>query len=382
MKALKFFKPRESFLIIEISPEKISGLLLGLGSDKKLTARKYWEETSWAKMSRRQDLRHLVKNIIVAADSNLAYTATVPVTLDREDPKEPLSSAELENLLSRAVSKVFNQCRQEAGRYLKVDDLDIVLAASRVVNFKIDGHHVLNPLDFSAKRIETVLELTLTVRNVLDSLKSFLKNGRNFYFTEIARAELVTLGQREKGPISLLYLGENNSMVLTTDPSPIGHIFSRGHLRWQTKDILRALAREWSLPEESARAIYGMHLEKKLSERGHKSVHKIIEPVRKSLIQAIDASSLRGKVYLDSSIPLFIDLPLRRGKASIEGLPVKEVVQHFGFIWDCSECKISEYSAFRMLAPFLEYYYDHSDTTLNRWLKRHLSWLGAPLNTS
>ncbi|HEY4525674.1 MAG TPA: hypothetical protein VJL32_01075 [Candidatus Paceibacterota bacterium] len=377
MKALKFWKPKESFLILQVAPERINGLLLGLGADKKISARKYFEDTSWAHLASRPDLKHLVKNVIVAADSSLSYTSTIPVALDRENPEEPLSAPELENLLSQAVGRVFNQCRQEAGRHLEMDDLDVVLVGSRVINFKIDGHRVLNPLEFCAHKVEAVLELTLTVRSVLDGVKTILKNKPNFYFTETARAELAALARDHKLPLSLLYLGEQKSICLVLESSPVGQIFSRRPLKWSSLSIAQALTKEWGIDSGVAHRIYHLFLESNISERGSKTVRKSMEPVRMSLMKAIDEAHPRGRVYVSSPLPLFMELPLRRGKVTIEEISVEELMRHFGFSIHEEGWPLSPSQTLRFLAPFWEYYYDRSDSTVNRWLKRHLNWLGA-----
>ncbi len=379
MRPLRFWKPKESFLILQVSPERINGLLLGLGADKKIYARKYFEDTSWTNLAARPDLKHLVKNVIVAADSSLAYTATIPVTLERENPEEPLAAPELENLLSQAVGRVFNQCRQEAGRYLEMDDLDVVLVGSRVINFKIDGHHVLNPLEFSARKVEAVLELTLTVRSVLDGVKAILKNKPNFYFTETARAELAVLARDHKPPLSLLYLSEQRSICLIMESSPVGQIFTRHPLKWSSLSIAQALTKEWGVDSGVAHRIYHLFLGSKFSERGSKAVRKSMEPVRMSLMKAIDSAHPRGRVFINSPLPLFMEMPLRRGRMTIEEVSVEDLAKHFGFVIDEKNWPISISQTMRYLAPFWEYYYDRSDSTVNRWLKRHLNWLGAQI---
>jgi len=381
VKALKFFTPKENFLVLNVASSGAGALLLGVGKDKTLVARSYRSDFNWSELATWPNFKRLFKNVIIAADSSLAYTATIPVVLDRENPSDPLTSSELENLMAQAVGRVFNSCRAEAGKYLGVDDLEVILVGSRVVNFKIDGHQVLNPLDFSASRVETVLELTLTVRHILDSVKTFLKGKNSFYFTEIARAELAVLGRREKKPVSLLYLDELRSVALCAEPSPAGQVFSRRKLNWHAAAIWKALAKEWGLSPETAHAVYRLHLENGLSSAGSRSLDKFLTPVRKSLLMAIDEAKPKGRIFLDSPLPLFLKFPLRRGRTLLEHIPVADTIQHFGFELDEKKWLVPQSLSFRFLAPFLEYYYDRSDTQLNRWLKRHLNWLGAPINS-
>lgn len=384
MKGIRFWKPKESFLILEISPEEVNGLLLGLDADKKITPRKFLRGTDWARLARRPGLRHLVTNIIISADSSLAYTASIPVIFRRERPKEELTAVELENLLAQTVGKAFNQCRQEAARSLKIDDLDVVLVNSRVVNFKIDGHHVLNPLGFRAEKVEAALELTLTTRGLFEEMRGFLSAGwsasrpeNSFFFIETAEAELSVVSRVQKLPLSIIRLGHFHSTYYVLEEAAVGRLREKGNLRWTAQEIIAAMQNGWRVTHASAEKSYHMFLRNELSAHSRKAMEKILAPPGKLLLAELQKTKLKGKVFVDSPLPLPFALPSRRGKFVLDEPPLQQVLGHFGFELYPREWPLPPHRIFKFAAPFLEYYYDRSDLHANRWLRRHLNWLGA-----
>ncbi len=384
VKGIHFWKPKESFLILEISPEEVNGLLLGLDADKKITPRQFLRGTDWARLAKRPALRHLVTNVIVSADSTLAYTASIPVSLKRENPRESLSVVELENILAQTVGRAFNQCRQEAARYLKMDDLDVVLANSRVVNFKIDGHRVLNPLGFQAEKIEAALELTLTTRGLFEEMRRFLSAGwsasrpeNSFFFIETAEAELSVIHKVQKLPLSMVRLGHFHSTFSVLEEAAVGHLRGRGKVRWTAQEIIAALQNDWRVTHTAAEKVYHLFLRNETSSHGRKAMEKILAPAAKDLLAELQKAKLKGNVFLDSPLPLPFGLPVRRGKLALYEPPLGQILEHFGFELRPEEWPVPAHRIFRFAAPFLEYYYDRSDLHANRWLRRHLNWLGA-----
>ena len=117
----------------------MSAVLFAVTRDRSISCEKFWPEFELG-VSRKwwpTILPHW--NVIVAASPSLAYTATISFRLQRDDSeKTPLSFPELENLLSRGMNQEFIRYRKIASKSLHVPDLEMVLADSRVVDFKID----------------------------------------------------------------------------------------------------------------------------------------------------------------------------------------------------------------------------------------------------
>jgi hypothetical protein len=97
-------------------------------------------------------------------------------------------------------------------------------------------------------------------------------------------------------------------------------------------------------------------------------------------LKEVDGSGLSGKVYVDASIPLPFALPLRRkGGVRLVEPPLEDIFARFGFSLKDGGSVIPAYSQFAYLAPFFENFYDRGHGELNLWLRKHLNWLGAPM---
>lgn len=379
VKKLNFWSAEESFFLLEILPDdRLSGIFLETDADKKISPLKIWQDTSWAELARRLDFKRFIKNIIIAADSSLTYTAIIPVRLLRENPNIPIFSTELENMLAQEVGKAFSHCRMEAGRELGVDDLDIVLANSRVGQFKLDGHHVLSPIGLRAKKIEAVLELMLTTRPLFAHIKSFLKNRQSFFFTEIGRAELIALEKLEKLPLRLLRLGHPHSSAVIMKDAVVGHEIQRTRINWSTENLLVAVMREWGVTRATARAIYDAYCRRDMSPMSARFFTKIFAGELEPLFEKIQKPKMKGTLFVEAPFDLPLDLPIRRDQWELAYPPLDRILERSGFGYEPAEWPFGQSLLFRKLAPFLAFYHDRSDSTVNRWLRRHLSWLGAP----
>jgi hypothetical protein len=376
---LKLWSSEENFFILEILPERMNALLVGVDGEKKLMPRRSWDGTTWAELGGPFGLKRFTKNIIIAADSRLAYTAIVPVRIVRENPNVSLYATELENLLAQEVGKVFNRCRMEAGKELGLDDLDVVLAHSRVGDFRIDGHHVLNPIGLKAHRMEAVLELMLTTRSLLEDIKKFLKGRQYYFFTEIGRAELAVLSKTEKLPIRLLRLGSPSSSLLEMDEGIVGNLIERQRIDWDVASLGRTIAEEWGVAEPVALELYASYLRRDMGPAAAKLFTKRLGLAVAPLFDELKTAHLRGRTFVESPLPLPLELPLKKGNAELRYPLLDPILARSGFTIEPREWPVPEHALFARLAPFFAYYHDRSDSTVNRWLRRHLNWLGAPM---
>jgi len=380
---LKFWKKKEKFLVLEVSGEKNSGFLLSLDEEKNLNLEKYWPEFSWDRASRRL-LRRLEEwKVIVSSSPSFAATISMPVKLEREAGmvKSPLSSIELENLLAQTSARVFTQVRGEASRELGIDELDTILIDNRVSHFKIDGHHVLNPIDFKATRLEALLELTLTTRSIFEDWKNFFNVGqaKNFFFTESSRSELFALKRFKSLPINLLVLSSGEfSHFFSLEKGAVGEVINRHRLRWSTSRLLESIEKNFGVSRKVSLNLYRLLLEKGLSPRLERHLTLLIKPILDQLVKGLEPLKVKGHIYVDSNLDLPPTLSLRKIKSTTKKLPTDELTGHLGFniinesVWPWPKDQI-----FKHLAPFIEFYYNNEDLSINHWLRRRLHWLGS-----
>jgi len=378
------FSREEQFFVLEVLPDRVGGVLLSLDRERNLTVRRHWDSFLTDGGSRRTDIIRRIRlnrfkgTVIIAADPSLAYTTVVPVLLERESDK-PLAAIELENLLSQAVGRIFNQCRDAASRALGVDDLDAVLVTSRVLDFKVDGHRVMNPVGFRAATVDAVFDLTLTTRAVLAQVRSLIGMRHGFFFTEIGRAELVALRAIQEPPVHLVAVGVPQSSLLTLRKAAVGHSIQRMVLTWRSDTLRSAIADEWGVSATAAEELYAAYLRGDFSPRAARTMAAVLKPTLTTFFAGLVAHHVRGTVYLTTPLPLPLALPFRRGSVTITEPPLERILTHAGFTLRQPVRGIAPRELFRRLAPFFEFYYDRGDSEINRWLRRHLSWLGSSI---
>jgi len=250
---------------------------------------------------------------------------------------------------------------------------------SRVVNFKIDGHKVLNPLDFRARKVEAVLELILTTRQAYAEVKIFTRNRQDFFFTEIGRSELNVLQKVEQPPLSLLRLGDPYSFYMVMEPAAVGQVITRGKVAWTNRAFIRTIEENWQLESGTAEEVYGLYLRKEMSPRAFKRFDLLMKRETEKLFAALKDVRLKGSVFIDSDRPLPLELPLKKGREVFLPAPLTQLLDRFGFKLEPADWPLPPARTFSLLAPFLDHHSDRSDSTVNHWLRRHLSWLGSSL---
>lgn len=373
---------REKFLILEVYPNVTRGLLVSLDQDKKLKLEKVWSNFSWSNLSKRFRQKITKWNVIVSASPLLAVTTVIPIKLEREKNSHtsPISPGELEDLLAQATAKIFNQCRSFASRSLGIDELDTILIDNRVIGFKIDNHQVMNPIDFKAKHIDAIFELTLTTRNIFEDWKNFFNIGqtRNFFFTELSRAEISVLEKIKTTPLSLIITEKGGTTAFHIDRSSKNSIIKRLRINWAAEKMVSVIAEAWGISEPIAREIYLNYLKKEVSPRVFRYLSHLINPILESFYKELKRANLKGQVFIDAHLPLPAIFPKRLGGMTITDLPITSTLDKLGFKADFRDWPIPHHEISRRLAPFFEFYYNNDkESGVNHWLRRRLHWLGS-----
>lgn len=372
-----FFHQREKFLILEISPQKTEGLLLGVDQEKNLIPEKIWKDFSFRRISK-APLENLKKRkLIVSAHPSLVTTISLPLELKREPniSRSPLTLIELENLLSQAIGRMFNQRRAEASLALGLGELDTILVNAKVGNFKVDGHFVLNPVGFGGNAVDAVLELTFTTRQIFDELQGFFNDRDGFFFTGSSRAGLLALSRIQNPPVSLILMDPAHTFYFVLEKAAWGYRTQGGKLDWSLSSLFKAIASSLGASRSVVLKIYDNYLNHETSEHFSRALARIIKPIENNLFHEIKKSRLVRPVYLFSPIPLPFSSPHRNGRVAINAIPLNQILEKTGFKIDLTQWPLTESEVFTKLVPFLEFYYDKSDLEINQKLRRRLHWL-------
>lgn len=385
------FKPREKFLILEITPSGTSGLFLSVDEEKKLifekltkninlkkffkspvrnVAQKSWEGKYFFKSHRK---------VIATVDSSLATTIPIPLDLLREEatPKEEIILPELENMIAQAMGKIFNQCRSEAAKRLGIHELDTIMVGAKAGNFKIDNSLVINPVGFTGKKISLILELTFTPRELFEDLKQFFNSPENFFFAESSQVRLSSLARARKLPLNLIVLdGAGTSLFVLQKAKDQYPVLYREKLLWSIDDLLKHITHETGVSKAVAAQMYHSYVDGHMSESAERAFKKLIDPVIEDFLREVEKGKLKGFVYVDSKHDLPFKFPYKHKGATFDQFPLWEVLQQMGFA-DMQGGEEPEHVLSRHLLPFIEAYFDKSNSDINQKLRRRLHWLTA-----
>ena len=367
------FDRREKFFVLLIAPEKVSAVLFAVTRDRIMSCEKFWPDFDLSSSSRwwPKILPHW--NVVVAASPNLAYTAHVSFQLEREHgEKTPLSFPELENLLSRGMNQEFIRYRKIASQALGVSDLDTVLADSRIIDFKIDGHRVHNPITFSPKQLHAAVEITFIHRQLYESLRNLIRR-QNFFFTSSAQAKLTTLQKAYSAPFALAVLESPHSALFQVVSSDLGNDYRRHDLAWSAKEFLEVFIETWGVNEEIARDLYRLHEKGMLPKSSEAHVAKRFKEISERLDASLKSVSASGTILVTSQE----EIPFTSKKFTFQKISLPTLLEKMGFTAVGDNWPVADYERFSYIAPLLDFFSDQGSQEINRWLRRRLHWLGS-----
>ena len=373
----RFWRKREKFLLLEVRPDRTTALFLSMDRESRLRIDREKEHIGPKEMQAFLKVHRAKSNIIIAADPSLVVTSFLPLHIERAAKDTPLSPTELENLLSKGIAQVFNQCRADAAQELGVDDLDTILVNSQVVHFKIDGHQVLNPVGFPAKTVQAVAELTLTTRPVFERLHELLASHRTFFFTEPGRAGLLSIAKVRGMPVRLVTLGAEQSSYFVMQKAAVGYHMTRARLVWHTVRFREAIADAFGVTHQIAQDLYALYLTGGLSASAMRYFDRLVKPSLQALAAELKLAHLKGETYCAVDMVLPVALPHRSGGVTLTEPPLADIMQALGISFVPDEWGKTTAERFMRVAPFLEFYFKKNTSEINEWLKRHMNWLGA-----
>ena len=390
MKKSTLFKPREKFLVLAIGPAGTDGLFLSVDEDRNIifekrvknfdlkkflaspirsVAQKSWEGKYFFKAHRK---------VIAVADSSLATTIPIPLDLPREPgaEKSEVVLPELENMIAQAMGKIFNQCRSEAADRLGIHEIDTIMVGAKARNFKVDGSLVVNPVGFTGKKISLLLELTFTGRALFEELKQFFNAPEDVFFAESAQARLASLARARKLPLNLMVdEGARGTSLFVLQKTKDGHpVLYREKLAWSFDTLFLRIAAELGVSEAAAREMYRSYLDNAMSEAAARAFKKFIDPAVEQFLKEVGKGKLKGSVYIDAENDLPFALPYKHGAATFEPFPLAEILRQLGFA-DREGDYGPDAVISRHLLPFIEAYFDKSNSDINQKLRRRLHWL-------
>ncbi len=94
------------------------------------------------------------KQCVIGIAGELVKGATTTVHYTREKPKEKITVKELREIIEQVQSRAFEKTRSELAWETGQAELDVKLVNSAVVDVRIDGYKVTNPVGFQGRDIQ------------------------------------------------------------------------------------------------------------------------------------------------------------------------------------------------------------------------------------
>ncbi|MCL4406127.1 MAG: hypothetical protein M1586_01495 [Patescibacteria group bacterium] len=198
---------------------------------------------------------------IVVAPASLSLTVYTRVIEERERPREEISEAELSNIVSQAIWKVFDKERTPASFRLGVPEIDVLLTDARIVSARVDGSKVLNPIGFPAKKIEVGVSETLASREAFQKIQKGLpKNGEILFISEptAVKAHLLHEESRNKNFIFANILKDKTYVCAVKEN---GDILPAGDFDWGLDNLLQAFHDDLLIFKESVPVVLNRYLQ-------------------------------------------------------------------------------------------------------------------------
>ncbi|MBI3638533.1 hypothetical protein HY227_02210 [Candidatus Wolfebacteria bacterium] len=333
--------------------------------------------------------------VILAFDSKNALTNHETISLKREDPKKAIDEADIENLVSQALWKVFDYGRIMSTKQLNLNDLEILLVDTKIHELKIDGRRVLNPIKQKGEKIDITVSQTFANRSLFDRVSKMLpKRAKIVLAIEggVAASRLIGRLAGKKNFVFGKVLDDATSIHIAKKDSG-GKISFFDYFSWGKNGFYASLEVELGVCRDTGKSILKKFFKKEMSDEFERRFGKIFSQEIIGLTRGLTHAASRTKhnlVFLDfpplipnKNLPKMI-LPVDSIQA-MKFLGFKQGSGFFDFIPGINPLLLSrrknisngtyQQPDFVSLASLFEFYFLPQEDLVNRLAKRRIRWL-------
>lgn len=253
----------------------------------------------------------------IGIDSKFASTVYSSIALVRNNARDLIDEADLDNLISQAVWKFFDRHRLRVAQKLGVNDFDVLLTDVRIENIKLDGHRVLNPVGFKARTIEVGLCESFTSRTLINDLKAIMpaENIRMISESGTAWAHLVSRSHRGS-EFALANVLSSQTSTFVTDEARLAY---HKNIDWGEENLMKSLVEDLKVEAGTARDIFNLYLNRQTSESFSKKLERILNQSLSVLAESLSAALAGSEaklIYLHSlfNLPELVFAPSFKNK--------------------------------------------------------------------
>ena len=374
-----FLPGRERYIVCDVAPDSTSAHLLSIDAGKRLRLHRTWVLEP-DRVLPSESLRPFEIPVIASLDSRIGETVLVPTAWTMKKG-EVCTERDFYGTILGGLEAVLGSLRDRAGRALGTDELETVLIDARVDRFAVDGTPVPTPIGLEGRKIEGVLHATFAKREVFDGLRALIHGGTELFFTEEGKAKSAMLQNAYGGAVSLISLGHDRSYHFSADDYP-GASFSKKEFEWTLAEPVAVLAAKFHLSPEVAAEIYKRWHEGEYSPHASEVFRKTFRPFAARFLSLLRKAKTRGKIFWESPLPIPSLVPRssraeKKPAGGMAPLSLGEISKISGVKLEGKGWAEAGDASPRVLAPFMEYYYNKGDARANRMLRRRIHWMSA-----
>jgi len=281
--------------------------------------------------------------------------------IGRENPKAEITESEIENAISQAIWRLFNEERMMFAKRLDLSELDVVMADVRVLYIKLDGGTVVNPIGFTAKNIEIGLAEILVTRELSENIKSSMPKKGELVFTIEPTASCAWLIQKDskKKDFAIARVAEEKTFIYSSmDGEKISYV---SDFDWGVNSVLGSIGGHFGVEDAVARDLLRRYVREDMSVDMQKNLRGIVSEPFAEFSRGVTLAARNVKI----SRPVLYVLNNELGELNPGNISWKESGVKMSFLPSVSheELALHEMSGCDPLSPW------------NRIAKRRMKWL-------
>ena len=292
---------------------------------------------------------------------------------DRDDPKKLIDEAEIDNLTSGALLKLFDERRRVAMKQFNLSELEVLLADVKVHEFKIDGHRIINPLKHTGKKIEIFLNETFISRPRFAEWVAILPKrvkAAVFLGAGEATCHLISRFSRKQNFI-FAGVGERRADLFIATKGGINFLDS---FNWGRVRLAEKLAKYLDISPVSGEAILAKIVLGETSPALRRKFGEILSGEVLALLRHLKKAVSRTGVPV-----LYTDLPAllvsKIFPKIIKTVDTEMIADFFGFRLNGELQNTGENVDFLSLTSILEFYFLPEEDLVNHLARRRMRWL-------
>ncbi len=196
--------------------------------------------------------------------------------ITRDNPRTEITESEIENAISQAIWRLFDEERALFAKRVDLSEMDIVMADVRVLYIKLDGGAVINPIGFMAKTIEIGLVEIMMTRALSESIKTSIPKKSEIVFTIEPAASCAWFIQKDsknKDFAVARILDHQTFIYCSANDEKISYI---SDFNWGSSQVLTSVAGYFGISSLSAKALIDRYVTGDMSADMQKGLKGII----------------------------------------------------------------------------------------------------------